>query len=227
MKTLKLLRVYKGLTLINLQDMINVHHSILTQYENGKKKPSLAISLKISKFFQVSLDYFVDKNTHFPRNLRLLTLASQFDKIQLSDNRNHIQKTTTAFLTGINTNGFISQLDNLPIALSDNFHTNLKLIREYKELNKTQFGNLLNISTRMVSGYEKHIIPPVAKLKLLANELRISAQCLSTGNRLLFDFRDKYFLQVMLIADHYLLLEEHKMLIHLMEKLLQSSHTSQ
>ena len=76
----------------------------------------------------------------------------------------------------------------------------------------------------MISGYESNINPPAKKLTQLINIFNISAHCLATGKKLYYKFNDINFSKMILNADHFLSIEEHKMLIHLMEKILQNQN---
>ncbi len=53
---LKFLRKNKKLTLLDLGSALNISKSALSDYENGKSAPSLAVLEAIGNFFQISLN---------------------------------------------------------------------------------------------------------------------------------------------------------------------------
>ncbi len=53
---LRTVRKQHGLTLIQLGDMLGVHHSHIGRIEQGYKRPSIDLVLKISRIFDVSID---------------------------------------------------------------------------------------------------------------------------------------------------------------------------
>lgn len=55
-KNLRNLRKYKKITLEELSEELNVSKSAISDYENNKFSPSLAISRKISEYFGTSID---------------------------------------------------------------------------------------------------------------------------------------------------------------------------
>ena len=59
-KKLRLLRKQKGMTLKEFAKAIgHTTHSHLSEFETGKRKPSLDFVLRVSAFFAVSLDQLV------------------------------------------------------------------------------------------------------------------------------------------------------------------------
>jgi transcriptional regulator with XRE-family HTH domain len=53
------IRTQKGLTLENIADGIKSSKSTLSQYENGKRKPSHEMIIKVAEFLDVSADYLI------------------------------------------------------------------------------------------------------------------------------------------------------------------------
>ena len=53
------LRLMKGIIQENLAEELSVTQSYMGKLENGDRKPSLEIIIKISQFFGVSLDYLM------------------------------------------------------------------------------------------------------------------------------------------------------------------------
>ena len=53
---LYILRQSRGLTLRVLGDLLDVHHTYVSQLEKGKSIPNANMILKIARFFDVSID---------------------------------------------------------------------------------------------------------------------------------------------------------------------------
>ena len=59
MKTLRILRKNKGLSMKELGEIIGVAESTISQYETGKREPDFETLLKLGEFFNVSVDYLL------------------------------------------------------------------------------------------------------------------------------------------------------------------------
>ena len=53
---LRILREERGYTLRQLAEMVEVHYTHLNKIENGQKRPSTDLVLKISRLFDVTTD---------------------------------------------------------------------------------------------------------------------------------------------------------------------------
>jgi transcriptional regulator with XRE-family HTH domain len=54
---LRILRTQRGMTMKELADVLDISaHSYISKLENGEKKPSVEMAIKISLIFDVSLD---------------------------------------------------------------------------------------------------------------------------------------------------------------------------
>lgn len=53
---LRMLREERGYTLRQLAEMVEVHYTHLNKIENGQKRPSTDLVLKISRLFDVTTD---------------------------------------------------------------------------------------------------------------------------------------------------------------------------
>jgi len=71
-----------------------------------------------------------------------------------------------------------------------------------------------------LSQYELKSFPSVENIIRLSESLDVSMHALVTGIKLNFQFTDGHFGKTMLLADHFLSLEDHKVLIRLMESAL-------
>ena len=59
MKTLRILRKNKGLSMKELGEIIGVAESTISQYETGKREPDFETLLKLGEFFNVSVEYLL------------------------------------------------------------------------------------------------------------------------------------------------------------------------
>ncbi len=59
MKGLKQVREKLGLTQLKVSLDLNISREALSHYENGKREPTLELLVKMSKYFNVSIDYLI------------------------------------------------------------------------------------------------------------------------------------------------------------------------
>lgn len=221
MKILKKLRKIENLTRIELSKQLNIDDRTIIQYEIESKNPWFEFLLRISKFFEFSIDFIINEGkTDYSKNLKLLNLAKKFDKQEMRNQRNQIEANASSFLSKIENINFQSKKDDFEENLTNDFHENIKTMRLSKKLSQAGLGKPLGISARSIFGYEHDFYPPIDKLKKISERLNVSAHSLTTGYKLHFEFVDNHFGDTMIKADQFLPLEEHKMLIHLMETIL-------
>ena len=223
MKKIRILRYYYGLSKKQLASLAGINERTVEQYEQGVRTPYFKTLVALSSVLQFSVDYLIHNTTNYPSNLRLISLASQFDTDKMYHQRNQIEADALAFLERIKEKTSDITMDHISSKLTDSFHDNLKTVRTAKNISQAQLARSLDFSSQVIYMYEKDRLPPVDKLKKIAETLNTSAHCLCTGNKLHYEFSDPKFCKTMLFADHYLPLEEHKMLIHLMETLLENA----
>ena len=60
MKGLKNIRKEKNLNQLKVAMDLNISCEALSHYENGKREPSLDMLNKLSKYFNVSIDYLIN-----------------------------------------------------------------------------------------------------------------------------------------------------------------------
>lgn len=60
MKGLKQIRKEKKLTQLKVAMDLNVSREALSHYENGKREPSIDLLVKMSEYFNVSIDYLIN-----------------------------------------------------------------------------------------------------------------------------------------------------------------------
>lgn len=56
------LRVKKGISQKNLAESLNISRESISKYENGEQEPSYATLKRISKYFDVSIDFLLGSN---------------------------------------------------------------------------------------------------------------------------------------------------------------------
>lgn len=56
---LKELRTEKGLTQVQLAELLNLNPITYLRYEKGQREPSLSVLADIAKYFGVSIDYLL------------------------------------------------------------------------------------------------------------------------------------------------------------------------
>lgn len=74
-KRIKSLREDRRLNQVELSKMLNISNTTLSQYETGQRVPSDEVKIKISKIFDVSLDYLLGV-TDVKNNEDIKTIAA-------------------------------------------------------------------------------------------------------------------------------------------------------
>ena len=59
MKGLKIIRKEKNLNQQKVAIDLNISREVLSHYENGKREPSLDMLIKMSDYFNVSIDFLI------------------------------------------------------------------------------------------------------------------------------------------------------------------------
>ena len=59
MKGLRMIRKERNLNQLKVAMDLNISREALSHYENGKREPSLDMLNKLSKYFNVSIDYLI------------------------------------------------------------------------------------------------------------------------------------------------------------------------
>lgn len=67
MKGLKAVRKMRNLNQQKVAMDLNISREALSHYENGKRDPSLDMLNKLSKYFNVSIDYLINGEEFTPR----------------------------------------------------------------------------------------------------------------------------------------------------------------
>ena len=58
---IKILRKKKKITQLKMAMDLNMNQNTLSRYENGKREPSITELIKISDYFDVSIDYILER----------------------------------------------------------------------------------------------------------------------------------------------------------------------
>lgn len=66
---LKEIRVSRQLKVQEVAEYLCCLPSVYSRYENGKREPSLDVLLKLSAFYQVSVDYLIGNNEVFDTSI--------------------------------------------------------------------------------------------------------------------------------------------------------------
>ena len=115
--------------------------------------------------------------------------------------------------------------DMVELLVASNADVNAKALLGQTPLDvvgQKDIAKLLDTNKSMVTHYENKSVPPIESLLKLSNYFNISIHALSTGQKLFFPFKDGQFGETIFQADQLLTLEEHKMMIHLMEAIIKN-----
>ena len=221
MKILRKLREIEKLSRKDIIEKLDISESSIKKYETGRDYPYFTSLIRISIFFQLSIDCIInDEVTNRPKNLKLIKKAQLIDNSSIEKNINLIINNIETYLLNTKTTLDTIKLDQFSDQLSNDFHSNLKIIRTSQGLSYEQIGKPINISSQMIYRYETNQYPPFSKIKPLTDQLDISAHSLCTGEKLNWKFKNKDFYEYILIADQYCTLDEHRMLIYIIDKML-------
>ncbi|MCG8570380.1 MAG: helix-turn-helix domain-containing protein [Spirochaetes bacterium] len=227
MKKIRDTRNYLNLTQRELADRLSVEEITIIRYESGKMSPAFSNIIQLADIFQISIDFLLsNENINYPRNLKLLKLAKQLDILEYSDSRNTIENTAKSLLGSKRNASILIKQDLIEVELTDNFNSNLKQVRNYRAMTQNELAKKIGVSRATLGMYEVRNHPPIEKLIKLSEILDISIHALATGNKLKFNFTDGIFGETILFADRFLSLEHQKILITLMETILQNQPTT-
>lgn len=112
LKNLKKIRQKNKLTQPQMADILKISTSTYQYYEYGKRIPSLKVLCKIADFFNVSIDYLLDRNIDNVEELDLL------DSLQIEFNMTSIEKTLLNDYLSLNKNTRINMMSFLQNAFN-------------------------------------------------------------------------------------------------------------
>lgn len=214
---LKELRKNQDLTLEELSKKILIPIGSLKQYELDTCSPSLAFLEILSKFYGVSIDFLVLWNaTCYVRNIELIRLAETIDKL---DQVKRFQVESTAMTLIGNKASEVSVKED-SIELLNDIHSNLKQLREIKQVSQKDLAKALGISQGLVAGYENKTIPPLDNMIKLSEFFGVSIHSLITSNKLTFQIENKGLKNSILKADQLLSVKDKSILILLMDRII-------
>ena len=70
MKGLRMIRRAKGYSQLKVAMDLNISREALSYYETGKRSPDIQMLLRLSEYFDVSVDYLITGREFSPRNPR-------------------------------------------------------------------------------------------------------------------------------------------------------------
>lgn len=218
---LRKLRKLQDITVSQLHKVIDIEENTLRKYETDYNTPSIDNIIKISTYFNISVDFLILwDNCDLIRNKRLLLLAEKIDKMGVNE-KYKIEITTDTLLD--KTNHSRSSFEAKDLILSDNISRNIKLLRENKKVSQRELADYLNQTPASITYYEKDKRPSTEKVLKLAQYFNVSIHYLITGKKLSYNFIDKAFEETILKADKQLPLDQHKFLIHLMTRIIEDA----
>jgi transcriptional regulator with XRE-family HTH domain len=221
---LRRLRKFKDITVSDLHRFTNIDANNLRKYETNYLLPALNNLRILAEYFGISLDFLLlwDK-TKYPRNILLFSLAKKIDAMD-QVKRFQIESTATSLLgeKKLNIESDI-QLDEPYPELTINLNENIKILRTHKNILQREFAAYIGIHPKAFTPYERKSIPPAPKLIKMAKFLNVSIHSLATGSKLNYEFNSKQLLRTILLADRLLNLEDKKLLIRLMQRIIEDS----
>ena len=224
-KNIKNLRSFVGLTLPELSQACKINLNSLNQYEYGKILPPIENLLKLSNYFDVTIDFLLQgANNQFINYSGIFNRAEKINKLPLM-HRNHIESSLAEFVT-INENR--SSFDNIAkYKLTKNINNNFKTVREVNSLTQIQLAKELGLKAQSyISKYESNTIPPYDIIECLSKMFFVSVQYLLTGNPIEFQVTDETFLKSLLSFDKAATLEDMRTIKNLMQQILKNNNIS-
>jgi len=208
-----------GLSTSEFSKKICISKNTLDNYEFKNQRPPNRNLIKISNFYQVSIDHLIlGETSKYIKHPHFFQLAEKIDKLKYED----WQKIS----------GFIDPLVHLnkninhhydtatKYTFSQNFNFNLRNIIEQNKLTAKVFGNKFNLTERQIVGYKMQSECSLESLGQFSDEFEISIHWLLTGQKLFYNFRNREFEEQILRADEYLDKKHIDMAVELIEKII-------
>jgi transcriptional regulator with XRE-family HTH domain len=221
---LRRLRKFKDITVSDLYHFTNINKNNLRKYETNYLLPALDNLRILADYFGISLDFLLlwDK-TKYPRNILLFSLAKKIDAMD-QVKRFQIESTATSLIGGKKIDiEFEIKLDEFYPKLTVNINENIKILRTHKNILQREVAEYIGIHPKAFTPYERKSIPPAPKLIKMAEFLNVSIHSLATGIKLNYEFNSKQLLRIIFLADRLLNLEDKKILIRLMQRIIEDS----
>ncbi|MER1275528.1 helix-turn-helix transcriptional regulator [Bacillus velezensis] len=96
---IKKLRKERNMSQGDLADCLETHQTAVSQFELNKKKPSRDTLVKLSKVFEVSVDYFIDEeNPHYSESEK--SFVNEYTKLFPSELNLKVSELAEEYKTG-------------------------------------------------------------------------------------------------------------------------------
>jgi transcriptional regulator with XRE-family HTH domain len=213
----KELRTFFGFTQDELAKKLSLESGkSISMFESNSSYPPLNSLIKLSGIYGLSIDFLILNNgCNYPRNIKLLSLAKEFDSSAQYQSRSHVEASAQVFLKDKNSEEI--KQDSLEIELGYDFRSNLKTIRTFRQKSQLELAEYLGVGRTAITLYEQKNFPAVENLIKISAFFDVSMHALLTGQKLNYQFTDGHFGKAMLLADRLLPLEKQKYLVELME----------
>lgn len=202
MNHLKELRQKKGLSQIELGEILHLAQNTISAYENGTRDPDTQTLKQLSEFFDVSVDYLIGNSkisaSSFPTRLKELRQSREISQGDLANILNVGSSTISQYETGNREPCFanllriseyfgvsvdyllgISELHDQPPVERMFFGDHLKKCRSNAGLSQKTLAKLLGISQQAVGSWETgRTSPSPEMIAEIASVLKVSADVL-------------------------------------------------
>lgn len=211
-----------GLSLKELSKKSKLNFTTLEGYEFKNIQPPYQNIIKLSSFFNLSIDYLTrGEQSRFIKNILFLKFANEVDDLPYSE-VNKLEIYIDAFLDRRKSIHRI--YDKADLQFTKNFNDNFRAIVEYSELTENDFAKKFDLTKRKVASYKKATECPYEILCKISDKYKISMHWIITGEKLNFNFEDRKFEKQVLKADEYLEKKYIDNTIELAEKILKSNN---
>lgn len=223
-RIIKKLRENINLSVYELAKQASIDLGMLKNCERLANNPNLETMLILSKFFSVSFDYlYVEHDTPYIGNMKLLHMANTIDKADY-DSRLKLEMNIRTLLRKKGLEKKLTvHFDNPALELTGSIHQNIKLLRENQEITQKELAEKIEVSKSLITHYQTKSVPTAEKLVKLSSILGVSIHALCTGEKLTYDFKNQSLKEIICKADKLLNLEDQKILIHLMTRIIEDS----
>ena len=202
MNRLKELRQKRGLSQIELAEILHLAQTTISAYENGTRDLDAQTLKQLSEFFDVSVDYLIENSkiyaSSFPTRLKELRQSREITQSDLADILNVGSNTISQYETGNREPCFasllriseyfgvsvdyllgISEFHDQPPVERMFFGDHLKKCRSNAGLSQKTLAKLLGISQQAVGSWETgRTSPSPEMIAEIASVLKVSADVL-------------------------------------------------
>jgi len=225
-KNIQLFKNLLNINSIELSKNLKIPLNTLRGYEFGEKFPSYENLQKISSFFGISIDFFLFNNDNLFVNFTdLFFLAEKANNLPNME-RNHIDDSISQFIRGKSLNRENNVFDNVDkFKFENSIHSNISTIRSVENLTLESFAKLIGVAGKaVVWKYEKKSRPSFEMLKKISRKFRISLHYLITSTPLVFNIKDSFLLNNLIVFDKTCTIEDMLTVKRIMGKVLQNNN---